>query len=52
MATLAASNVAGILRGWPVSTDPSKILDFVDGTAPRAAPSIVNARELGLRTLD
>ena len=49
MATLAASNVAAILRGWPVSTDPSRILEFVDGTAPKAAPSIVNAKELGLR---
>jgi hydroxypyruvate reductase 1 len=52
MATLAASNVAGILRGWPVSTDPRRILEFVDGTAPKAAPSIVNAKELGLATLD
>jgi hydroxypyruvate reductase 1 len=51
MATLAASNVAGILRGWPVSTDPRRILDFVEGKAPKAAPSIVNARELGLPTL-
>jgi hydroxypyruvate reductase 1 len=52
MATLAASNVAGILRGWPVSTDPRRILEFVDGTAPRAAPSIVNAKELGLPILE
>jgi hydroxypyruvate reductase 1 len=51
MATLAASNVAAILRGWPVSTDPSRILEFVEGEAPKAAPSIVNAKELGLRTL-
>jgi hydroxypyruvate reductase 1 len=51
MATLAASNVAAILRGWPVSMDPGRILDFVEGKAPRAAPSIVNARELGLPTL-
>ena len=52
MATLAASNVAAILRGWPVSTDPNRILEFVDGKAPRAAPSIVNAKELGLPTLE
>jgi hydroxypyruvate reductase 1 len=52
MATLTASNVAAILRGWPVSTDPGRILEFVDGTAPRAAPSIVNAKELGLATID
>jgi len=52
MATLAASNVAAILRGWPVSTDPSRILDFVEGKGPEAAPSIVNAKELGLPTLE
>ncbi len=51
MAILAASNVAAILRGWPVSTDPGGILEFVNGTAPPAAPSIVNAKELGLPTL-
>jgi hydroxypyruvate reductase 1 len=51
MATLAASNVAGILRGWPVSTDPRRILEFVEGKGPEAVPSIVNARELGLPTL-
>jgi hydroxypyruvate reductase 1 len=52
MATLAASNVAAILRGWPVSTDPGRIPEFLEGTAPRAAPSIVNAKELGLPTLE
>ncbi len=52
MATLAASNVAGILRGWPVSTDPGRILEFVEGKGPKAAPSIVNAKELGLPTLE
>ncbi len=51
MATLAASNVAAILRGWPVSTDPGRIPEFIDGKAPRAAPSIVNAGELGLPTV-
>ena len=51
MAILAASNVAAILRGWPVSTDPSRILEFIEGKTPRAAPSIVNAKELGLKTL-
>ena len=51
MATLAASNVAAILRGWPVSTDSSRILEFVEGRGPEAAPSIVNAEELGLATL-
>jgi len=52
MATLAASNVAAILRGWPVSTDPSRILEFIEGKAPRAAPSIVNAKQLGLPTFE
>lgn len=52
MAILAASNVAAILRGWPVSADPNRILEFVDGKAPKAAPSIVNANELGLATLE
>ena len=52
MATLAASNVAGILRGWPVSTDPRRIPEFLEGMAPRAAPSIVNAKQLGLPTLE
>jgi hydroxypyruvate reductase 1 len=52
MATLAALNVAALLRGWPVSTDPDRILDFVEGHGPNAAPSIVNARALGLPTLD
>jgi glycerate dehydrogenase len=47
MATLAASNVAGILSGYPVWQDPD-ISPFLQGEAPRAAPSIVNARELGL----
>ncbi len=48
MASLAASNVAGILRGWPVSNDPDRVLDFVEGKAPSAAPSIINAEALGL----
>ena len=52
MATLAASNVAAILRGWPVSNDPNRIPEFLDGKAPKAAPSIVNAGDLGLPTFD
>jgi hydroxypyruvate reductase 1 len=51
MATLAASNVAGLLRGWPVSTDPTRIREFLEDPAPEAAPSIVNAKALGLPTL-
>ena len=47
MATLAASNVAGILSGYPVWQD-SDISPFLEEDAPKAAPSIVNAKELGL----
>jgi hydroxypyruvate reductase 1 len=47
MATLAASNIAAVLRGYPVwqGTD---ILPFLEAPAPKAAPSIINAGELGL----
>lgn len=47
MASLAACNVAGILSGYPVSTS-GDVLPFLQGVPPKAAPSIVNARELGL----
>ena len=52
MATLAAANVVAILNGWPVwpaAEDLEAVLPFVDGPEPpHAAPSIVNADELGL----
>ena len=48
MATLAASNVAGMISGYPVWPDPNNILPFLADNAPKAAPSIVNAKELGL----
>ncbi len=47
MATLAASNVAGILMGYPVWNRPD-ILPFLEGDPPKAAPSIVNAQALNL----
>jgi len=47
MATLAASNVAGLLRGYPVWNRPN-ILPFLETDSPKAAASIVNAKELGL----
>ncbi len=50
MATLAAANVAAMLRGWPVWKG-SDMLPFLEPEPPRAAPSIVNARELGLPRL-
>ena len=46
MATLAAANVAAILQGYPVWTNPD-ITPFLSGKAPPAAPSILNAKELG-----
>ncbi len=47
MATLAASNVAGILMGYPAWNKPD-ILPFLDGDQPKAAPSIINAEALGI----
>ena len=47
MATLAAGNVAGFLSGYPV-WDPSDMQPFFEDPAPRAVPSILNARPLGL----
>lgn len=47
MASLAACNVAAILSGQPVSTT-GEVLPFLSGKPPAAAPSIVNAKELGL----
>ena len=47
MAVLAAANVAGALEGYPLwpGGDYER---FLDPEPPRAVPSIVNARELGL----
>ncbi len=47
MATLAASNVAGILMGYPAWNQPD-IAPFFEGESPEAAPSIVNAEDLGI----
>ncbi len=47
MATLAASNVAAILQGYPAWQRPD-ISVFLEGEAPKAAPSIINAEELGI----
>jgi hydroxypyruvate reductase 1 len=48
MATLAASNVAGQLMGYPVWNQPD-ILPFLETEAPQAAPSIINADDLKLK---
>lgn len=45
MASLAAANVAATLQGHPVWTGPD-VLEFLEGTPPSAAPSIVNAADL------
>ncbi len=47
MATLAASNIAGLLKGYPVWNRPD-IMSFLDGDIPNVTPSILNAEELGL----
>jgi hydroxypyruvate reductase 1 len=47
MATLAASNVAGLMMGYPVWNRPD-ILPFLENDSPQAAPSIVNADALNL----
>ena len=47
MASLAAANVAATLQGFPIWTGDD-VLPFLEGTPPAAAPSIVNAAELGL----
>jgi hydroxypyruvate reductase 1 len=49
MATLAAANVAGLLMGYPVWNRPD-IRPFLEDDPPQAAPSIVNAADLGLPT--
>jgi len=52
MATLAAANVAARLAGQPVwgGSDVAPFLEGPMGALPRASPSIVNAKELGLPT--
>ena len=47
MATMAASNVAALLNGYPVWNKP-EVLMFLGKDAPKAAPSILNAKELKL----
>jgi hydroxypyruvate reductase 1 len=47
MATLAASNVAAILMGYPV-WQQTDIIPFLEADPPQAAPSILNAADLNL----
>ncbi len=51
MAVLAASNVAAILMGHPAWQKPD-ISSFLEGAPPQAAPSILNAKELGISIYD
>ncbi|CAN1771363.1 Glycerate dehydrogenase HPR, peroxisomal [Linum perenne] len=50
MATLAALNVLGKIKGYPVWSDPNKVEPFLNENAPppAASPSIVNAKAIGL----
>jgi hydroxypyruvate reductase 1 len=47
MAILAALNVGGILRGYP-AWNRDDILSFLGEKIPPAAPSIINAEQLGI----
>lgn len=47
MAVLAARNVVGILNNYPAWNGDS-ILKFLGENPPKAVPSIINARELGM----
>ncbi len=51
MATLAASNVAALLMGYPAWQKPD-ISAFLGEDPPKAAPSIVNAKDLGIPIYD
>ncbi|RWR85983.1 glycerate dehydrogenase [Cinnamomum micranthum f. kanehirae] len=50
MATLAALNVLGTIKGYPIWSDPNRVEPFLDenSPAPAACPSIANAKQLGL----
>jgi len=50
MATLAALNVLGKIKGYPVWGNPNQVEPFLNesATPPPACPSIVNAKQLGL----
>ena len=47
MGTLAALNVVGLLMGYPVWREPD-ISSFLGTHPPKAAPSIINAKEVGI----
>ncbi|CAF2063288.1 unnamed protein product [Brassica napus] len=49
MATLAALNVVGRIKGYPIWSDPNRVDPFLNENAspPNASPSIVNSKALG-----
>ncbi|KAF3322131.1 glycerate dehydrogenase [Carex littledalei] len=49
MATLAALNVLGKIKGYPVWANPNQVEPFLDENSvpPPASPSLVNAKKLG-----
>jgi hydroxypyruvate reductase 1 len=47
MGTLAAGNVAGLLMGYPAWNKPD-VLPLLGDAPPKAAPSIINAKEVGI----
>lgn len=51
MATLAATNVAAVLSGYPAWTDLNDILVFLSDNPPQAAPSIINADQIDIEKL-
>ncbi|KAF8410398.1 hypothetical protein HHK36_002927 [Tetracentron sinense] len=50
MATLAALNVLGKIKGYPIWSNPNQVEPFLNENSPppAACPSIVNAKALGL----
>lgn len=50
MASLAALNVLGAVKGYPTWADPNRVEPFLNEASPppSASPSIVNAKKLGL----
>ena len=50
MATLAALNVLGKIKGYPLWADPNRVDPFLNENSPppAACPSIVNGKQLGL----
>jgi hydroxypyruvate reductase 1 len=54
MSTLAACNIVGTMRGYPVFKNPSDVRPFVDQTSasrlPKFCPSILNHKDVRSKT--